>query len=101
MSTRTGHSRPDNIREHRWWTLAELRTTAETVYPLGLADLLTGVLAHGAPLHPVVLAGVERTQLLARGPGRSSDVVTPSSPPRSPNVRTWRRRTALLTESYR
>ncbi|WP_217239254.1 NUDIX hydrolase [Streptomyces sp. AC555_RSS877] len=50
-------SQPDNIREHRWWTLAELRATAETVYPLGLADLLTGVLAHGAPMHPVVLAG--------------------------------------------
>ncbi|MGW3461457.1 NUDIX hydrolase [Streptomyces olivaceoviridis] len=50
-------SQPDNIRAHRWWTLAELRTTAETVYPLGLADLLTGVLVHGAPLHSVVLAG--------------------------------------------
>ncbi|MGX5186209.1 NUDIX domain-containing protein [Streptomyces avermitilis] len=23
-------SQPDNIREHRWWTLAELRATAET-----------------------------------------------------------------------
>ncbi|MFF8911301.1 NUDIX hydrolase [Streptomyces olivaceoviridis] len=50
-------SQPDNTREHRWWTLAELRTTAETVYPLGLAELLSGVLVHGAPLHPVVLAG--------------------------------------------
>ncbi|MFE2584890.1 NUDIX hydrolase [Streptomyces sp. NPDC059378] len=50
-------SQSDNIREHRWWTLAELHDTAETVYPLGLADLLTGVLAHGAPMRPVVLAG--------------------------------------------
>jgi hypothetical protein len=33
-------SQPDNIRENRWWTLAELRATAETVYPLGLADLV-------------------------------------------------------------
>ncbi|MEU5338365.1 NUDIX domain-containing protein [Streptomyces asoensis] len=50
-------SQPDSIREHRWWTVAELRATAETVYPLGLADLVTGVLAHGAPVRPVVLAG--------------------------------------------
>ncbi|MEU5634103.1 hypothetical protein ACH47C_16940 [Streptomyces rishiriensis] len=49
-------SQPDNIREHRWWTLAELRASNGTIYPLGLADLLTGVLAHGAPTHPVVLA---------------------------------------------
>ncbi|GAB7101771.1 hypothetical protein JCM4814A_00850 [Streptomyces phaeofaciens JCM 4814] len=33
-------------------SLSELRATAETVYPLGLADLLTGVLAHGAPRRP-------------------------------------------------
>ncbi|GGX98082.1 NUDIX hydrolase [Streptomyces fructofermentans] len=50
-------SQPDNIREHRWWTLAELRATAQTVYPRGLADLLTSVLTHGAPMRPVVLAG--------------------------------------------
>ncbi|MGW3312985.1 NUDIX hydrolase [Streptomyces sp. NPDC001073] len=50
-------SQPDNIRGHRWWTLAELRATAETVFPLALADLLAGVLAHGAPKYPVVLAG--------------------------------------------
>ncbi|MFF0000499.1 NUDIX hydrolase [Streptomyces avermitilis] len=50
-------SQPDNIREHRWWTLAERRAKPETVCPLGLADLVTGVLAHGAPMRPVVLAG--------------------------------------------
>jgi 8-oxo-dGTP pyrophosphatase MutT (NUDIX family) len=50
-------SQPDNIREHRWWPLAELNATADTVYPLGLADLVTGVLEHGAPVRPVVLAG--------------------------------------------
>ncbi|MFE5754620.1 NUDIX hydrolase [Streptomyces massasporeus] len=50
-------SQPDNIREYRWWTLAELNATADTVYPLGLADLVTGVLEHGAPVRPVVLAG--------------------------------------------
>lgn len=50
-------SQPDNIRGHRWWTLTELRATAETIYPLGLTDLLTSVLAHGAPMRPVVLTG--------------------------------------------
>lgn len=52
-----GATQPDNIREHRWWTLAELRATTETVYPLGLADLVTNVLKNGAPLRPVVLNG--------------------------------------------
>ncbi|MET8955695.1 carbamoyltransferase C-terminal domain-containing protein [Streptomyces sp. NPDC004393] len=47
-------SQPDNIREHSWWTVAELRATAKTVYPLGLADLLSDVLAHGAPMRPVI-----------------------------------------------
>jgi 8-oxo-dGTP pyrophosphatase MutT (NUDIX family) len=26
---------------HRWWTVAQLHQTTETVYPLGLADLLS------------------------------------------------------------
>ncbi|MGW4788592.1 NUDIX hydrolase [Streptomyces sp. NPDC004230] len=51
-----GATQPDNIREHRWWTLADLRTTTETVYPLGLANLVSEVLKHGAPARPVVLA---------------------------------------------
>lgn len=28
------------FREHRWWTLAELRTTTDTVFPEGLGDLV-------------------------------------------------------------
>ena len=32
------------IVEHRWWALAELRTTGQTVYPEELADLLTELL---------------------------------------------------------
>lgn len=35
------------FREHRWWTLAELRSTTDTVFPEGLADLvadLSGVI---------------------------------------------------------
>ncbi|MDX3761930.1 NUDIX hydrolase [Streptomyces mirabilis] len=48
---------PDNIRAYRWWTLAELRNTQQTVHPVGLADLVaTG--AAGRPLkQPVVLTG--------------------------------------------
>ncbi|MGW5491490.1 NUDIX domain-containing protein [Streptomyces olivaceoviridis] len=61
-------SQPDNIREHRWWTLAELRTTAETAYSLGIADLLTGVLVHGAAAGPLPLT-VDLTD--------SRDVTTP------------------------
>jgi 8-oxo-dGTP pyrophosphatase MutT (NUDIX family) len=48
-------TQPDTIRSSRWWTLAELRSTTETVYPLGLAELLAGILTHGAPRPPVIL----------------------------------------------
>ncbi|RDG36255.1 NUDIX hydrolase [Streptomyces corynorhini] len=48
-------TQPDNIRAHRWWTLQELRSTRETVYPLGLSDLITDVLTAGVPEYPVVL----------------------------------------------
>lgn len=50
-------SQPDNIREYRWWSLAELNASAETVYPLDLADLVAGVLEHGAPVRPFSLDG--------------------------------------------
>ncbi|MEH0420517.1 NUDIX hydrolase [Streptomyces sp. B21-083] len=50
-------TQPDNIREHRWWTLAELRAARETVYPAGLADLVAAVAAGHTPPQPVVLAG--------------------------------------------
>jgi aspartyl/glutamyl-tRNA(Asn/Gln) amidotransferase C subunit len=33
------------VDAHRWWSAAELRTTDQVHYPLGLADLLTEVLA--------------------------------------------------------
>jgi 8-oxo-dGTP pyrophosphatase MutT (NUDIX family) len=50
-------TQPDNIRAHRWWTLDELRTTHETVYPLGIADLVTSVAEGRPPERPVVLTG--------------------------------------------
>ncbi|WP_200931381.1 MULTISPECIES: NUDIX hydrolase [Frankiaceae] len=45
----------DNIRSHRWWTLENLRTTRETVYPHGLSELVTWVLAEGPPEKPMIL----------------------------------------------
>jgi len=37
----------DGIAAWRWWTLAELDTTAELVWPVGLAALIRGALAAG------------------------------------------------------
>ncbi|MFF7458750.1 NUDIX hydrolase [Kitasatospora sp. NPDC008115] len=39
----------------RWWTVGELRATAETVYPVGLVDFLERLLAEGPPAAPVRL----------------------------------------------
>jgi ADP-ribose pyrophosphatase YjhB (NUDIX family) len=36
----------DGIAAWRWWTLAELDATAETVWPAGLADLIRHALGH-------------------------------------------------------
>ncbi|QDN83230.1 NUDIX hydrolase [Streptomyces sp. S1A1-7] len=50
-------AQPDNLRAYLWWTLAELRNTQQTVYPIGLADMAATVAA-GRPLkQPVVLTG--------------------------------------------
>lgn len=48
---------PEGIRAWRWWTRAELSATAETVYPNGLADLVTRYLEGGPPPIPWDLAG--------------------------------------------
>lgn len=48
-------SSPDNIREWRWWSLAELTATSQTVYPAELTELLRGILASGPPPAPVTL----------------------------------------------
>ena len=50
-------TQPDDIRGWQWWSLSDLRETAETVYPLGLADLISDYLKYGAPATPVVLRG--------------------------------------------
>jgi ADP-ribose pyrophosphatase YjhB (NUDIX family) len=41
----------------RWWTVAELRETGETVYPVELADLVERLLTDGPPVQPVRLCG--------------------------------------------
>ncbi|HVX29327.1 MAG TPA: NUDIX domain-containing protein [Nitrolancea sp.] len=43
------------IQMHRWWTLPELQTTSEIVFPRAseLATLLTQVFASGAPADPM------------------------------------------------
>ncbi|MFB4194626.1 NUDIX hydrolase [Streptomyces carpaticus] len=40
---------------HRWWPLPDLATTADTVYPLGLAALLTTLVTGRTPAEPVRL----------------------------------------------
>ena len=40
---------PDNIQEWRWWTLAELAATSQTVYPAELTELVREILASGPP----------------------------------------------------
>lgn len=48
-------TQPDTIRGFRWWALDDLRSTGDTVYPVGLADLVAEVIATGAPATPHVL----------------------------------------------
>lgn len=40
---------------HRWWSPAELSTAADPVYPLGLAELVSELVAGGMPAEPVRL----------------------------------------------
>ena len=45
---------PDNIREWRWWTLAEL-ASSQAVYPAELAEMVRDILASGPPSAPLTL----------------------------------------------
>ena len=47
------------IDELRWWTLEELRATTDTVYPIGLAELLADVLAGRIAVEPLLIATPE------------------------------------------
>lgn len=42
------NSSPEPIIEHRWWRLEELRASDETIYPQGLAERLTPIVASAA-----------------------------------------------------
>src|SRR5215472_5406574 len=46
------------IDDLRWWTLEELGASAETIYPIGLAELLIDVLAGRIAPEPLVIATV-------------------------------------------
>ena len=50
----TEHER-NQIIEMRWWTIEELRTTTETIYPVGIADLLEPLLSGNYPVEIVNL----------------------------------------------
>jgi hypothetical protein len=50
-------SQPDDIRAWQWWSLHEMRETAQTIYPLGLAKLIIDYLRSGPPATPIELAG--------------------------------------------
>ncbi len=40
------------MTEHRWWALAEMRTTNETLVPGNFAELFESLLANGPPAEP-------------------------------------------------
>lgn len=40
-------TQPDDIRAWRWWTLFELSAGGQTVYPIGLGDLVADYLVNG------------------------------------------------------
>jgi hypothetical protein len=50
----TEHER-NQIIEMRWWTIEELRNTTETIYPVGIADLLEPLLSGNYPAEIVNL----------------------------------------------
>jgi hypothetical protein len=50
----TEHER-NQIIETRWWTIEELRRTTETIYPVGIADLLDPLLSGNYPAEIIKL----------------------------------------------
>ena len=41
---------------HRWWTLEEISSSEQTIYPNGLGDLLEPILIGGLPTTPIEVA---------------------------------------------
>lgn len=44
-----------NLLEVRWWSVADLRTTADLFFPVGLADLVVRLIGGDLPAEPVRL----------------------------------------------
>ncbi|MBG0824927.1 NUDIX domain-containing protein [Planomonospora sp. ID91781] len=53
-SGQEAHER-EAIAAHRWWTVHELQTTSELVFPVGIGALLPRLLADDLPAEPVAL----------------------------------------------
>ncbi|GIH73021.1 NUDIX hydrolase [Sphaerimonospora thailandensis] len=53
-STQEAHER-EAIAAHRWWTVHELQTTSDLVFPVGIGALLPRLLAGDLPAEPVIL----------------------------------------------
>jgi hypothetical protein len=51
-----------NWREFRWWTIAELRATTETIRPAGYVDFLEPLLMGQIPSPPVKIFGDRELQ---------------------------------------
>jgi 8-oxo-dGTP diphosphatase len=49
----------DLTDDARWWTLDELRAADETIYPIGLAELLAEALAGRIAAEPLLIATVD------------------------------------------
>ncbi|MET7778065.1 NUDIX domain-containing protein [Streptomyces mirabilis] len=48
-------TQPDAIRAWRWWTITDIRETSQTIYPAGLANLVSRFLQDGPPSAPAEL----------------------------------------------
>jgi hypothetical protein len=48
-----GHLAHENVVGHAWWTLDDLASTDEQVWPSGLAALVRDVIERGAPPEPI------------------------------------------------
>lgn len=53
----TRATQTDDILSWEWWPLADLRTTDQVVYPVGLTDLIDSFLVNGAPATPIAFTG--------------------------------------------
>jgi ADP-ribose pyrophosphatase YjhB (NUDIX family) len=50
-----GHLAHENVTAREWWTLDELETTEEAVWPIGLGGLVRSLVADGPPSQPIAI----------------------------------------------